>query len=43
MKKRVAQWSNPVALIGFRALVTGEAGTCPLYSLREMNTQGKIV
>jgi hypothetical protein len=40
-EKTGAPLSNPVALIGFRALATGAAKTCPLDSLRGMNTQGK--
>jgi hypothetical protein len=36
-----APWSYLVALIGLIALVTGVAGTCPLYSLLGITTLEK--
>jgi hypothetical protein len=36
-------WSYLVLLIAVILLVTGAAGTCPLYSLIGMNTAGKKV
>lgn len=35
-----APWSYLVALIGLIALVTGAVGTCALYSILGINTQG---